>query len=320
MALFGSTLTNNITNIKNTIDSESFQLNDTDDLQPLFDQIGDARIVMLGEASHGTHEYYTWRARISRRLIEEKGFNFIGVEGDWPDAYRLNRYVKGYTNAGDSARKVLSKIERWPTWMWANWETAALGEWLKEHNQSLPPNRRVGFYGLDVYSLWESMKAIIDYLEEEDPAAAVTARQALSCFEPYGEEGQHYGLAARMAPRSCEGEVIEMLREIREKAPQYDHDPEAAFNAEQNALVARNAERYFRTMIGSGPESWNVRDHHMHETLDRLLDFHGKHSKAIVWEHNTHIGDARATQMASRGMVNVGQLARDAYSENEVVL
>lgn len=289
-------------------------------LDPLMERIGDARLVLLGEASHGTHEYYLWRARISQRLIREKGFNLIGVEGDWPDCYRINRYIRNYENGGTKAVDVLSKFNRWPTWMWANWEIAALMEWLKKHNNGLPHDKQVGFYGLDVYSLWESLEAILDYLRENDPDALKAAEEAMQCFEPYEREGQDYGVSTRFVPESCEQEVLDLLKKIRSRVPLYDSDPEAPFNAEQNAMTAVNAERYYRAMIEGGPESWNIRDVHMTDTLEKLLDFHGPGSKAIVWEHNTHIGDARATDMARGGMVNVGQLVRERYGKSDTVL
>jgi erythromycin esterase-like protein len=291
------------------------------DLDPLLDLVGDARVVLLGEASHGTTEFYTWRTEISRRLIREKGFSFIAVEGDWPDCYRVNRYVKGYPDSGRSADEVLHAFARWPTWMWANLEVVALCRWLREHNQPLPRDQRVGFYGLDVYSLWESMHEVVAYLEGVDPDAARDARVAYRCFEPYGESAEDYARATALVPTSCENEAVAALRLLRERSAEYREDgPEHFFNAEQNALVARNAERYYRTMVRGGPASWNVRDHHMVETLERLMAFHGPDAKAIVWEHNTHVGDARFTDMARAGMVNVGQLVRQAHDNDDVVI
>lgn len=306
------------------LQQKSHQLKENEDLDALIEEIGNARVVMLGEASHGTHEYYTWRAQISKRLIEEHGFSFISVEGDWPDCYQINRYIKNYAEAGENAEAVLRNFNRWPTWMWANWEIAAFTEWLYHHNLHRQSNQKAGFYGLDVYSLWDSLHAIVQYLEKEDPEAAQIAKNSIHCFEPYRDEegdGQGYARATnRIIPASCENEVLQLLKEMNARAPQYDHDPEAAFNAEQNALVAVNAERYYRVMMNPGPDSWNVRDRHMMETLDRLLTLHGPKSKAIVWEHNTHIGDARATDMARGGLVNTGQLARERYGKDQVRL
>jgi erythromycin esterase-like protein len=305
----------------NSIKQWAYPLQSKADLQPLFNKIGDARIVMLGEASHGTHEYYTWRTHISKRLIEEKGFNFIAVEGDWPDCYRLNRFVKGYDIDNKSAIKVLFAFNRWPTWMWANWEVAALAGILQRHNTGLAANKKVGFYGLDVYSLWESMQSIMQYLKKTDEAALRVAEDAFRCFEPYRkDEGQSYARASQFVPELCETEVVHLLKEIQQKLPTYNTDYENVFSAEQNALVAVNAEKYYRAMIKGGPHSWNVRDKHMADTLERLLKFHGEKSKVIVWEHNTHIGDARATDMASEGMFNIGELARVQHHEKGVFL
>ena len=291
------------------------------DLDPLIDSIGDARYVLLGEASHGTSEFYTWRTEISKRLIERKGFSFIGVEGDWPDCYRVNRYVKGYPESGESAFDVLHAFERWPTWMWANREIVQLIDWLREHNRGAPSERQVGFYGLDVYSLWDSMRAVTEYLERIDPKFAAAARRAYNCFEPYAEDAQDYARATALVPTSCEDETVAVLRGLKLNESQFKEDgPESYFNAEQNALVARNAELYYRTMIRGGPTSWNVRDRHMYETLERLMHHHGRDAKAIVWEHNTHVGDARFTDMARAGMFNIGQLVREERARDGVVL
>jgi erythromycin esterase-like protein len=294
------------------------------DLDPLLERIGETRYVLLGEASHGTSEYYTWRARISRRLIKEKDFSFIAVEGDWPDCYRVNCYAKGVEGSGETAREVLHAFDRWPTWMWANEEVVQLAEWLRSHNEELPEERMAGFYGLDVYSLWGSMQAVIRYLEQTNPDAVSTAWKAFRCFEPYAEDPQEYAWATMMVPASCEQEVVALLAQLRcDEADGRGADllgREAYFNAEQNALVAKNAERYYRTMVRGGAASWNVRDRHIVETLDRLMQHQGPEAKAIVWEHNTHIGDARATDMAGAGMVNVGQLVREGHRPEEVVL
>jgi erythromycin esterase len=296
------------------------------ELDPLLERIGDAQYVLLGEASHGTSEYYTWRAELSKRLIREKGFSFIAVEGDWPDCYRVNRYAKGYADSGASAREVLHAFERWPTWMWANNEIVELIEWLRRYNgqRRSSDDRKVGFYGLDVYSLWDSMRAVVDYLEHIDPQLAIGAKRAYRCFEPYGEDEQEYARATYLVPTSCEDEAVSVLRSLQSRAPEYAEDGrEAYFNAEQNALVAKNAELYYRTMVRGGSQSWNVRDYHMVDTLDHLMRYHREvnaDAKVIVWEHNTHIGDARFTNMANAGMVNVGQLVRQSHGDEGVVL
>ncbi|GAB3528559.1 hypothetical protein GCM10027443_06640 [Pontibacter brevis] len=304
-----------------TIDlaKEYHSLQHAADLDPLMERIGDAKYVLLGEASHGTHEYYTWRAAISRRLIQEKGFSCIAVEGDWPDCFEINRWVKGYPGAPETIKDVLNKFDRWPTWMWANWEIAALAEWMRNHNSNLAPDKKIGFYGLDVYSLWDSMEIIVDYLEKEDPEAAEYAKKAIDCFEPYGEEDA-YASALSLLKQSCKDEVLKLLQAVRQRAPQYDGEPEASLNAEINALVAANGEKYYRTMASFGGNSWNVRDLHMVETLNSIMKYHGPDAKVIVWEHNTHIGDARATSMADGGLLNVGQLVREQHHPEEVVL
>ncbi len=295
------------------------------DLDPLLDLIGDADYVLLGEASHGTSEYYTWRARLSKRLLQEKGFSFIAVEGDWPDCYAINRFIKHYEHAAQSARDVLATFTRWPTWMWANWEIVALIAWLRTYNDSRPPAQQVGFYGLDVYSLRESLSAVVSYLETNMPEALGPAKEAYRCFEPYGENGHSYAFRTAFVPNNCEDEVVDLLLRVRQEAAHYPGDPEGSFNAEQNAWVAVGAERYYRTILRGSAASWNIRDVHMADTLDRLMDFHarrapGSRPKAIIWAHNTHIGDARATDMARANMTNVGQLVRERHSNDGVVL
>jgi erythromycin esterase len=305
----------------NEVCSLSRPLYGWEDLDPLIDRIGDSQYVLLGEATHGTAEYYNWRRMISQRLIREKGFSFIAVEGDWPDCYRVNRYVRGFPDAGESARDVLGAFERWPTWMWANEEVVALSEWLRQHNLDSPDDQKVGFYGLDVYSLWESMGAIVEYLNEHDGQAATAARQAFECFEPYSYDVEEYAQTMAWVSDSCEAEVVGLLRKLRAQAPAYDQDGrEAFFNAEQNALVAKNAEKYYRTMVRGDTPSWNIRDTHMAETLDRLMEYHGSQTKAIVWAHNTHVGDARHTDMAASRMINLGQLVREQHDAEGVML
>lgn len=298
----------------------SSPLENVSDLDPLMDYIGDAKYVLLGEASHGTHEYYIWRMKITQRLIKEKGFSFISVEGDWPDCYRVNRFVKGYSYSGSSVYSVLKEFNRWPTWMWANWEMVAFIKWLKDFNSTLAIEKKIGFYGLDIYSFWESMEDIVKYLEKNDSDVYKTAVRVLSCFEPFGkDEGQSYAQASAVVSNLCEKEVINLLTEIRRNISHYNSDHENVFSVEQNALIAVNAEKYYKAMFKAGSQSWNIRDRHMVSTLNRLMKFHGEDAKAIIWEHNTHIGDARATDMASEGMVNVGQLVTEQHSEEGVV-
>jgi erythromycin esterase-like protein len=290
------------------------------DLCPLQQRIGGARYVLLGEASHGTHEYYTWRAALSRWLIEEMGLSFVAVEGDWPDCYQINRYVKGHAGSRDSAQEVLQDFGRWPTWMWANEEIAELVEWLRQHNTRLPQEQKVGLYGLDVYSLWSSLYQVLRHLRRYHPSALAAARRAFQCFEPYGEDVREYARATRWVDESCEDEVVALLAEVHRSREHTQEDQEAHFDAELNALAVQDAERYYRTMVRGGPESWNVRDRHMVDALERLMRHHGPQAKAIIWEHNTHIGDARFTDMAEEGMVNVGQLVREGHSDEGVVL
>jgi erythromycin esterase len=298
------------------------------DLDPVLDRIGVARLVLIGEASHGTSEFYRWRAELTRRLVVEKGFSFIGVEGDWPDCHAVHCSVVGGPDAARDPRDALAAFDRWPRWMWANEEVVGFARWLRVFNDGRPPSRRVGFHGLDVYSLFDSLRAVLDYLAEHEPDHLPEAREAVRCFEPYAESPQDYAMATRLVPHSCEQEVIALLRRLRASDdPDADGGGalDARFVAEQNAEAAAGAERYYRAMIGGGPQSWNVRDCHMADTLDRLLHRYAAGddepaAKAVVWEHNTHVGDARATDMAAAGMVNLGQLARERHGRDQVVL
>jgi erythromycin esterase-like protein len=298
----------------------TFPLRTKDDLQKIVDAVGERKYVLLGEASHGTSEFYTLRTELSKRLIEQKGFSFIAVEGDWPSCYHMNRYVKQYAGAYQTSMELINQFKRWPSWMWANHEIVDLMEWLKHYNSQQTENKQIGFYGLDVYSLWESMETIIGYLEKTNaPQSQLElAKKAFACFEPYGEDEQLYGFSAWSGEADCADEVAHLLQEMQAKRQANIQEEEADLSAELNALVAVNAEKYYRSMIQGGPDSWNIRDRHMTEVLQKLTDFHGKDAKAIVWEHNTHIGDARATDMSADGMVNVGQLVREHYGKKQV--
>jgi erythromycin esterase len=296
-----------------------YRLHGSSDLDPLMDKIGDARVVLLGEASHGTHEFYSWRTALTKRLIKEKGFSFIAVEGDWPDCYQINRYVKHYTGTPFQAEDVLSKFRRWPTWLWANWETAALMEWVREYNKLLVPENRIGFYGLDVYSLWESMEIIINYLKKEDPSTAEMAMEALNCFEPFEENTQLYSKGLNLSP-VCRQDLVKLLTDIQKKMNGFGHDYEALLNSEISSVVVSNANRYYDSMVSFNDESWNHRDNHMIEILTKIMNFYGQESKVIVWEHNSHIGDARASGLKEDQVLNVGQLARERFGEKNVVL
>jgi erythromycin esterase len=332
-------------------------------LDQLFDLIGEARIVMLGEASHGTSEFYEYRRMISERLIRDHGFSFIAVEGDWPDCQRVHAHI---TQGTGSPREALAGYRRFPTWMWGNEEVLELVEWLRGFNEAISkhptqgkvqspkrqspktqasttdlsapdnldfghldfgPSRSIGFHGLDVYSLYDSLKLVIEYLRRVDPNAVTVARKAYECFERFGEDPQHYAYGLRFVPASSEREVVaslshlDRLRDIYSRINPDHVDPgEAYFDARMNALVTQNAEAYYRTLIGGDAPSWNVRDRHMIQTLELLLDHYGRDSRAIVWAHNTHIGDYRATDMKRAGYVNLGGLAREQFGGDAVRL
>lgn len=290
----------------------------TDDLTPLLDAIGDAKIVMLGEASHGTSEFYTVRAELSKRLIQEKGFSLIAVEGDWPSAQQVNRYIKGYDLADKEPRKVLQAFTRWPTWMWANDEIADFIGWLKAHNEK--NGQKTGFYGIDVYSLWESMEEVLQYLTHTNPSGgdAELAKKAFSCFEPFNREPENYAISSANFSKVCVDEVSKLLTSIRSNKEHYKDEQENDLNLKINALVTKNAEDYYRAMVQSGEISWNIRDEHMVEAINEIRDYHEKDAKIIIWEHNTHIGDARATDMKNDGMLNVGQVLREQNRPEDV--
>jgi erythromycin esterase-like protein len=300
----------------------------TDDYDPLIALVREARIVLLGEASHGTHEFYRERARITKRLINELGFTAVAIEGDWPDACRVNRYVRGAPDDGD-AEESLRGFRRFPTWMWRNAEVLDFVGWLRTHNdRQLSNAEKVGFFGLDLYSLGASMDAVIRYLDERDPAAAERARRRYECLQPYSREAAPYSEAVLLGvSESCRRHVLEELVDLRRRAADLiRHDGLAAedeyFFAERNAEVVAGAEEYYRTMLGGAAASWNLRDRHMADTLDHLLahlDRHGDGARVVVWEHNSHIGDARSTEMAQRGELNLGQLMRERHPR-EVVL
>jgi len=299
------------------------------DYDALLELVGDARIVLIGEASHGTHEFYKQRALITQRLIVERGFTTVAVEADWPDAYRANRWVRN-ASADQDAVDALAGFERFPTWMWRNADVLDFIGWLREHNDRIAgKGAKAGFYGLDLYSLRASMEGVIAYLERVDPEAAIRAKERYSCFDHFGTDMESYALAvgAKLTP-SCEDAVINELIEMLQRRSRYTaQDGTVAedeyFYAEQNARIVKNAERYYRTMIGAGISSWNLRDAHMTETLERLLfhlDKHHPNTKAVVWAHNSHIGDARATDMTLRHETNVGELVRKAFPGQAVLI
>jgi erythromycin esterase-like protein/predicted phosphoribosyltransferase len=293
--------------------------------QVLFDLVGDAHFVLIGEASHGTSEFYAARARMTRRLIEERGFCAVAAEADWPDAYRVNRYVRG---RGDdaTAEEALRGFERFPAWMWRNTAVLDFAGWLREHNDRLSRDERAkaGFYGLDLYSLYRSVHEVISYLDRVDPAAAARARERYSCFDQFsGDDAQVYGFAAAFgAGEACERAVVEQLVDLQRHAVEYARRDglmaeDELFYAEQNARTVRAAEEYYRTMFSGRVSSWNLRDRHMADTLDALAGHlarqRGTPAKIVVWAHNSHLGDARATETAASGELNVGQLVRERY-------
>ncbi|KFC74306.1 erythromycin esterase family protein [Massilia sp. LC238] len=301
------------------------------DYDPLLELVGDARFVLLGEATHGTAEFYDERARITQRLIEEKGFTAVAVEADWPDAWRVNRYVRG-EGADTDGRAALSGFERFPAWMWRNTSVLAFVEWLRERNDAAGAGggrTKAGFYGLDLYSLFTSIQEVVRYLEGVDPVAAEETRRRYACFDHYDQDSQHYGYAASVGlSESCQKGVNAALQDLQQRAFDYMQADgasaeDAFFYAQQNARLVKNAEEYYRTMFRGRISSWNLRDSHMAETLDALarhLSREGKPAKIIVWEHNSHIGDARATEIGRQGEWNVGELARKAYGQDACLI
>jgi erythromycin esterase-like protein len=297
------------------------------DCEHVVELIGDAEFALLGEASHGTHEFYAMRAEITKRLILESGFSAVAVEGDWPDTYRVNKYVR---QLGDdrTALQALSDFERFPTWMWRNDVMVEFVEWLRAHNEGLPPESQVGIYGMDLYALHASIRAVLQYLERIDPAAAHRARARYACFETFGEDAQSYGQAAAFGLDSCEDEAVRQLLDLRQRAAEYaSRDGRGArdeyFVAEQNARLVKDAEEYYRTMFRGGVSSWNLRDRHMVGTVEALRAYLNQNSdtaKIALWAHNSHLGDARATYMGQRGELNIGQLMREKFGESAVLV
>ena len=301
-----------------------------EDFDPLLAMIGQARFVLIGEASHGTHEFYRIRAEITKRLVRETGFTAVAVEADWPDAYRVNRYVRAQGTDSDAV-DALEGFRRFPQWMWRNADVLDFVGWLRAYNDADDAARgpKVGFYGLDLYSLHSSMTAVLRYLRTVDPAAAQRAQHRYACFDHFGPDTQAYGYAAGLglAP-SCETAVVSQLLELRASAAEYARRdgrraPDDLFFAEQNARLVANAERYYRTMFTGHAESWNLRDGHMAETLEALvghLSASSPPARIVVWAHNSHLGDARATEMGTRGELNLGQLVRERYGPQVVLV
>jgi erythromycin esterase-like protein len=302
------------------IQDYSIPLRKNDDLSAILEAVGDAKIVLLGEASHGTSEFYSVRAELSKRLIAEKGFSIIAVEGDWPPSRQVNKYIKGYEDTKMTTIEALKAFNRWPTWMWANKEVAQLVDWLKAHNDELDTSQKVGFYGIDLYSLFESIEEVVTYLVDADPTGEdyKLAKNVADCFEGFNHSTEHYAMATAHFPESCTAQVEALLASIQANEQLYPVEFEQRLNLKLNALVAHNAEKYYRTSFKSDSKSWNVRDEHMVEAINEIRKFHGENAKVIVWEHNTHIGDARATTMKDHGMINVGQLIREQNNKEDV--
>jgi len=300
------------------------------DYDPLLEMIGDARFVLIGDGTHGTHEFYHERAEITKRLIREKGFNVVAVEADWPDAYRINRFVRNAPDADHTALDSLEGFKRFPTWMWRNLDVLEFITWLRLHNElHRAQAEQVGFYGLDLYSLNKSIEEVLTYLDRIDPDAAARARYRYSCFDHYGEDTQAYGYAATFGMTdSCQNDVVNQLVEIQRNAGSYlSRDGHVAedeqFFAEQNARLVMNAENYYRSMFEGRVSSWNLRDSHMAETLKSLVehfDRTGRRAKVVIWEHNSHLGDARASDMGRIGEHNVGQLVRQQYGSDALLI
>jgi erythromycin esterase-like protein len=290
------------------------------DFDGLIELAKDAQFVLIGEASHGTHDFYSTRAELTRQLIEKHGFRIVALEADWPDTLRAHRYVIGRATERDAAG-ALGDFRRFPAWMWRNTVMVEFVEWLRNWNREVARNkRRAGLFGLDLYSMHASMESVLAYLQKTDPEAARRARRRYSCFEFFGDDPQAYGYATtRGHAESCEDEVVAQLTELRRKYGELmSRDGQIAedefFYAEQNARLVANAERYYRSMFRGRDESWNLRDEHMTETLGALVShFDTGRAKVVVWAHNSHLGDARATEMSERGEWNVGQLVRERF-------
>ncbi|MGE5681495.1 MAG: erythromycin esterase family protein [Bacillota bacterium] len=303
--------------------------NINDFITPLLKRVGDSKLVLLGEATHGTHEFYQTRFEITKRLISDKGFNIIAVEADFPDAYRVNRFIQGRDDASTEI-EALTDFKRFPSWMWRNTVIVELVAWLKAYNKKFINYKdKAGFFGLDLYSLNSSIDAVISYLDKVDPEAAKRARYRYTCFDHFGEDAESYGDSAGFNLSStCENEVIDQLAELRRRANEYMHKDgfiadDEYFFAEQNALIAANAEEYYRSMFKGHVFTWNLRDRHMVQTIGALLSHYKKQGitpKIVIWEHNSHLGDARATEMSKHGEYNVGQLIRQNYGRDSLLV
>jgi erythromycin esterase len=294
-------------------------LHNEDDLDALIDQIGDRKIVLLGEASHGTAEYYSWRAAISKRLIQEKGFRMIAIEGEWADSYRVNQFIKGDLKDSLQVISLLKQYDRWPTWMWNNDEIGKLVSWLNRYNQDQLSKEKVAFYGMDVYCLWESMDELMPYIQGNDSLTRMAAA-VRKCFQPYSADGIQYAIAVRDAAENCRAQTLQLYRSVLAYTASQALDEETKLIMQQHTLVALNGEKYYSAAAKSNATSWNIRDRHMGTTVKRLMDHHGPDAKMIIWAHNTHVGDARYTDMAAAGMTNLGQMIRSFFGPEQVYI
>ncbi|MBD0332425.1 MAG: erythromycin esterase family protein, partial [Chitinophagaceae bacterium] len=282
------------------------------DLDILLKEIGDARIVLLGESTHGTSEYYTWRTAISKRLIQEKGFDFIAVEGDWDDCYKVNEFIKGPPQDSTAVIHLLQQYNRWPTWMWSNHEIASLVHWLNQYNQNKSAENKTGFYGMDVYSFWKWT----ENFSSDDSVLQDAAAGVKKCFSSYENDALKYASAVRKKNADCRAITENLWNAVRSRVNK-KLKSEENFILHQHAVLALNGERYFRTMVSNRAQSWNIRDRHMAETIKRLLKFHGKNSKAIIWAHNGHVGDAHYSDMSASGYSSIGEMLHNELKHAE---
>ncbi len=301
--------------------TNAIPFSNSSELDRIIEEAGEKKLVLLGEASHGTYEYYLWRAEISKRLISEKKFRFIAVEGDWAAIYRLNQYVKGLDNALPSAEEVLQTFNRWPEWMWANKVILELAEWLRNYNEPLPGEEKAGFYGIDVYGHWDAMNDLLVYTEKHLPEKHYDILTRLDCFARFEPDEWLYARGTALNDNSC-SELLQQVEDtlLKYRNPADIFEEKAHFRAEQNALVAKNAEKFYRHVYHNNTSSWNSRVDHMWASITRLIDFHGENTKGIVWAHNTHVGDSRATDMKIAGRYNMGELSRRTFGINNIFI
>jgi erythromycin esterase len=304
--------------LESVIGQNAITFEDVNDFQSMFEEIDQRKLVLMGEASHGTAEFYVWRAELSKYLIEEKGFNFIAVEGDWPAFSKINEFIKHKPGAASTIEEAMDEIDRWPLWMWRNHEVKELVQWLHDFNRDRSPENRVGIYGVDLYAKQDAMRDVVDWLTEKDSDLAGRAERHYACLSRFSEI-RDYLMRVNRTGDDCSEDVQRVLEKVQQFKPETDGDRDwGFFNAEQNAKLVINAERHYRANLQQGPASWNYRAGHFELTSSRLLEFYGAESKGIVWAHNTHIGDARATDMGRHNMVNIGHLSRENLGRENV--